>query len=95
LAERKLWFEFLRDLPQKFTRQKPLLGYIVDFHCSSSRLAVEVDGDSHFTDRGERYDASRSAQLELKGLRVLRFSNLDVMERFEAVCQSISDALAK
>jgi very-short-patch-repair endonuclease len=33
-AERKLWFEFLRDLPFKFTRQKPLGHYIADFYCA-------------------------------------------------------------
>ena len=94
-AERKLWFEFLRELPQKFTRQKPLGGYIADFYCSSSRLVIEVDGDSHFSDAGERYDASRTARLELEGLRVLRFTNLDVMQHFEGVCKRIANALAE
>ena len=37
-AERKLWYEFLRELPEKFTRQKPLGGYVVDFYCSRLRL---------------------------------------------------------
>jgi len=31
-AEKKLWYEFLRDLPQKFTRQKPLGQYVADFY---------------------------------------------------------------
>ena len=48
-AERKLWFEFLRELPQRFTRQKPLGDYIADFYCASSLLIIEVDGDSHYT----------------------------------------------
>jgi very-short-patch-repair endonuclease len=43
-AERKLWFEFLRTLPEKFTRQKPLGHYIADFYCASRRLVVEIDG---------------------------------------------------
>jgi very-short-patch-repair endonuclease len=94
-AERKLWFEFLRDLPVKFTRQKPLGHYIADFYCASRMLVIEVDGDSHYTDTGERYDAARTARLGLEGIRVLRVSNLEVMREFEGVCQRIRDALAR
>ena len=94
-AERKLWYEFLRHLPQKFTRQKPLGSYIADFYCSPRQLVVEIDGDSHFTDQAERYDERRSAVLQSLGLRVIRFSNLEVMKQFEAVCQRIEDALAE
>jgi very-short-patch-repair endonuclease len=92
-AERKLWFEFLRDLPIRFTRQKPLGEYIADFYCAGEMLVIEVDGDSHFTNAGERYDAYRTGELEAKGVRVLRFTNLEVMQQFEAVCQRIRGAL--
>lgn len=94
-AERKLWYEFLSVLPAKFTRQKPLGHYIVDFYCASHRLVIELDGDSHFTDAGARYDGSRTASLELEGIRVLRFTNADVMQAFEGVCATILQALAK
>jgi very-short-patch-repair endonuclease len=94
-AERKLWFEFLRDLPEKFTRQKPLGHYIADFYCSSYRLVIEIDGDSHFDDRGQAYDARRTAALEAEGIRVLRVTNLEVREEFEGVCQRIRDALTR
>ena len=43
-AERKLWYAFLRTLPIKFTRQKPLGHYIADFYCANERLVIEVDG---------------------------------------------------
>ena len=94
-AERKLWFEFLRGLPEKFTRQKPLGHYIADFYCASCRLIVEVDGDSHFSDAGELYDQRRTAALEAEGIRVLRVTNLEVMQQFEGVCQKIQDALTR
>jgi very-short-patch-repair endonuclease len=84
-----------RDLPQKFTRQKPLGHSIADFYCSSSRLVIEVDGDSHFDDRGEAYDARRTKVLGAEGIRVLRVTNLEVMEEFEGVCQRIRDALTR
>ncbi|HET7364710.1 MAG TPA: endonuclease domain-containing protein [Burkholderiales bacterium] len=92
-AERKLWFEFLRALPIRFKRQKPLGEYIADFYCAREMLVIEVDGDSHFTTAGERCDAHRTAELETKGVRVLRFTNLEVMQHFEAVCYRIRDAL--
>ena len=92
-AERKLWFEFLRDLPDKFTRQKPLGRYIADFYCSRKRLVIEIDGDSHFTDAGERYDERRTLQLAQDGLRVVRFTNAEVLDTFDGVCGRIAEAL--
>ena len=94
-AERKLWFEFLRGLPHKFTRQKPLGSYIVDFYCSRARLVIEIDGDSHFTGRSEAYDAKRSAALAALNVRVIRFTNEEVMKCFEGVCSRIEQALAE
>ena len=93
-AEKKLWFEFLRDLPQKFTRQKPLGRYVADFYSSRHRLVIELDGDSHFTDEAERYDERRTVALADAGIRVLRFTNNDVLENFEGVCVTITSALA-
>jgi very-short-patch-repair endonuclease len=94
-AEKKLWFEFLRDLPEKFTRQKPLGRYVADFYCSSHRLVIELDGDSHFTDAAERYDERRTVALAHAGIRVLRFTNIDVLANFEAVCVTINTALTE
>lgn len=93
LAERKLWYEFLRELNVKFTRQKPLRHYIADFYCSKHQRVIEVDGDSHFQDGGSQYDANRTAALANERIRVLRFTNLEVMEQFEGVCCRIGDAL--
>jgi very-short-patch-repair endonuclease len=94
-AERKLWFDFLSTHPEKFTRQKPLKGYVADFYCARYRIVIEVDGDSHFSEEGERYDQSRTQQLNTLGITVLRFSNADVLEQFEGVCGRIEDALAR
>jgi very-short-patch-repair endonuclease len=87
--EKRLWFDFLRHLPSKFTRQKPLGNYIADFYCASHRLAIEVDGDSHFSVEGKKRDKVRDAGMELHGVQVLRFTNEDVMQRFEGVCLEI------
>jgi very-short-patch-repair endonuclease len=94
-AERRLWHEFLSGLPQKFTRQKPLGRYVADFYCSKHRLVIELDGDSHFTARAENYDLLRTADLESLELSVLRFTNADVMQDFEAVCETVLRALGE
>jgi very-short-patch-repair endonuclease len=88
-AERKLWYQFLRGLPDRFTRQKPLGRFIADFYCSARRLVIEVDGDSHYAPVAERYDAGRTAALEAMGLRVVRFTNIEVTQQFDGVCEQI------
>ena len=92
-AERKLWYLFLSYLPCKFTRQKPLGSYIVDFYCSAERLVIEVDGDSHFQEGAGVRDAARTAALEAQGLRVMRFRNDEIRDSFEAVCRRIAEEL--
>lgn len=92
-AENKLWYQFLRTLPQKFTRQKPLGSYIADFYCSKHRLVIEVDGDTHFSDAAEERDTRRTGALEALGLRIIRFTNLEVRDSFEGVCLRILEAL--
>jgi very-short-patch-repair endonuclease len=94
-AEKRLWFDFLRHFPAKFTRQKPLGDYIADFYCASHRLVVEIDGDSHFTAAGAKRDSVRDAALKRMGLNLVRFTNEDVMRRFEAVCLEIAALLEK
>jgi very-short-patch-repair endonuclease len=92
-CERKLWYEFLSNHPEKFSRQKPLGTFIADFYCAGKQLVIEIDGDSHFTEAGERYDKTRTASLASRSLRVIRFTNSEVMHEFEAVCQRIDEAL--
>ena len=93
-AERKLWFDFLRGLPDRWHRQKPLGNYVADFYCAGRQLVIEIDGDSHYVSRGPCYDRTRTAALEATGIRVLRYTNLDVMQNFESVCQRIVEVMA-
>ena len=93
-AERKLWFEFLSTHFEKFTRQKPLGRYVADFYCARHRLVIELDGDSHFTDSRELYDKARTHALATWRIAVIRFTNSEVLQQFEAVCAKIDEALA-
>ena len=69
--------------------------YIADFVCRAAKLVIELDGGQHFSDEGERTDAERSAVIEAKGLKVLRFSNRDVMTNRAGVLESIGTAVAE
>lgn len=88
LAERKLW-EYLRNFPVKMWRQKPINNFIVDFYCPKLKLVIEVDGDSHFTDSAIIYDQERTHILENYGLKIIRFTNEEVLNNFEGVCERI------
>jgi very-short-patch-repair endonuclease len=84
VPERKFWFDILKPSilsSYKFTKQKPLLDYIVDFYCAELALVIEIDGESHITQ--VEYDEQRTKKLELYGLRVLRYTNKEVMENTE------------
>ena len=85
-AEKKLWYEYLRNFPLRVLRQRPIDHFIVDFYCPSLKLVIEVDGDSHFTEEGLEYDRERTQRLESYGLTVIRFTNQQILQDFESVC---------
>ena len=94
--ENHLWYDFLRTYPVQFRRQAPFGPYIVDFYCAQARVAVELDGSQHYEAAGAERDKERTEYLErVHGLEVLRFSNLDVRQRFEGVCQRIHQAVQR
>lgn len=88
-AERRLWLSFLREYPISFVAQKVIGNYIVDFYCRKARLSIELDGDSHTTKNQERYDQIRTTYLEMLEIKELRFTNTEVYENFEGVCEVI------
>jgi very-short-patch-repair endonuclease len=55
-----------------FRRQHPIGSIIVDFYCPSARLAVEVDGETHWDEANRSRDAARGRWLSLQGIEVLR-----------------------
>ncbi|MBQ3356029.1 MAG: endonuclease domain-containing protein [Oscillospiraceae bacterium] len=87
--ERHLWYDFLKDLPATFNRQKVIGNYIADFYCASSKLVIELDGSQHFEEKGVAADEKRDAYLQSLGIRVLRYSNEDIKRNFAGVCEDI------
>ena len=87
--ERKLWYDFLREYPIRFQRQKALGNYIADFYCAKARLVVELDGGGHYAAEQIEKDELRTKELEAMNLTVLRICNLDVDLNFDGVCEQI------
>ena len=91
--EKCLWYQFLRLYKPRFHRQYVIGNYVADFYCHSAKLVVELDGSQHYSPEESAYDEKRTDYLQAQGLRVLRFSNLDVMRQFRNVCEAIDSAV--
>ena len=64
--------------------------YVVDFYCAALRLAIELDGESHFEESAVIYDAMRQEYIESLGIKVLRFTNDEVKENLQGVIEFIT-----
>ena len=76
-------------LGYKFRRQSSVGPYVLDFYCPALKLAVEIDGDSHFVAGAIEYDQRRQAFIESFGIHFLRFTNREVNHKLEAVLEKI------
>ena len=92
--ERRLWYDFLRDYPVRFSRQKVLGRYIADFYSAEAKLIIELDGSQHYEDENIRKDARRTEFLEAYGLRIIRVANNEITGNFDGVCDYI-DAVVR
>ena len=77
----------------KFRRQHPLGRFVLDFYCEERQVAIEVDGDIHDRDEVKRRDAFRQRLIEEAKIKVLRFTNDEVMHDADGVIESIRCAL--
>ena len=93
--ERKLWYSFLRDYPVKIYRQRSINNYIVDFYCAKAGLVIEIDGSQHYSDMGEEYDKKRTEELEKLSVKVIRFTNPQIIYHFKDVCAVIDEEIKK
>ncbi|MGI4940096.1 MAG: endonuclease domain-containing protein [Janthinobacterium lividum] len=94
-AEVKLWLALRNGTLHgtKFRRQFPCGLYILDLAAAGVRLAVEIDGESHFTGHSPARDSERDAWLKAQGWQVLRFTNPEVLRNLEGVLETIGTAL--
>lgn len=96
-AEQTLWHRIRRKQIRgvQFYRQKPLLGYIVDFYCARAQLVIELDGSQHMEPDHQQKDAQRDEALEGLGLRVLRFDNGQVLTETNSVMAVIDEVVGE
>lgn len=92
-AEAKLWTHLRahRMGDVHFRNQHAIGNYAVDFCAPRKKLIIELDGSQHLEQ--EEYDIERTAFLESRSYRVLRFWNKDVMNNIDAVLRAIYEAL--
>jgi very-short-patch-repair endonuclease len=94
-AENELWLRLKGKqlLGIKFRRQYSVDSYILDFYAPKIKLAIEVDGDSHFTRSGIEYDEKRTKYIEGFGIKILRFPNNEVLRNIDVVLSEIYRAI--
>ncbi len=73
----------------KFRRQFSVNQYVLDFYCPEAKLAIEVDGDSHFDDEAMQYDRIRQQSIEALGIHFLRFTNDEVFQSLDEVLKKV------
>jgi very-short-patch-repair endonuclease len=90
-AEAVLWTMIKKSQLEgrKFRRQFSIENYVVDFYCVSEKLAIELDGQEHFTVQGNRNDLERSKVIEKYGIRILRYENKLIYNSLESVLEDI------
>ena len=91
--ENHLCYDFLKSYPIQFNRQRIISGFIVDFYCDKAKLVIELDGKQH--ENAKEYDRERSLVFAKYNLVVLRYKNIDINDRFKAVCEEIDKVVQK
>ena len=76
--ENKLWHLYLKKIRPRFTRQKIIGSYIVDFYCPKLKLVIEIDGVQHYLEENTDYEKRRETYLQNEGYKLLRFYNSDI-----------------
>ncbi|MBR5265913.1 MAG: DUF559 domain-containing protein [Clostridia bacterium] len=91
--EKHLWYDFLKHLPVTVKRQKNFENYIIDFYIPQYKIAIEIDGVQHTAEDNFKADAERDNALAEWGIKVLRYYNFEINNKFEEVTQDILNNL--
>ncbi len=90
-AEKILWFKLRNSRPSKlrFRRQYGLYNYVIDFYCPQYRLVIEIIGDVHGYSRQIKSDLLKKKKIESLGIKILVYTNQQVIEETEGVLENI------
>jgi very-short-patch-repair endonuclease len=78
----------------RFKRQHPIDIFIADFYCHKYKLVIEVDGEIHNSPDNKEYDEGREFEMAKYGIKIIRFTNREVLENINAVIASIKQEIA-
>jgi very-short-patch-repair endonuclease len=92
-AEEQLWLALRNNQVSgcKIRRQHPISTYIADFYCHKLKLVIEIDGGYHLSKEQQKLDNERTANIEFQGLKVIRFTNEEVLLKLPEVINKIKD----
>jgi very-short-patch-repair endonuclease len=96
-SERLLW-NILRKYRNKgflFRQQHPIYIFIADFYCHKIKLVIEVDGGVHFNDESQEHDDGRTGVMENFGIKVIRFTNDQVLYNQDIVTKQINEFITE
>lgn len=96
-TEKLLWKKLKNNQLQgyKFRRQHPISLYIADFYCHKIKLIIEIDGGYHNTNKQKEKDIERTKILNCNDIRVIRFTNEDIINNIENILLEISKYIPK
>ncbi len=92
-CEQIIWFNYLKKLNLRVLRQRPIWNFIVDFYIPTKNIVIEIDWDTHYTKNALVYDIERSKILEWYWLKIIRFSNNDILNNLKWVCYELNKIL--
>ena len=87
--EKHLWYDFLKRLPFTVKRQHNIENYIVDFYIAKKKIVIEIDGRQHTAPEHKKSDEIRDSTLKKWNISVLRYSNDEIRNNFNAVTNDI------
>jgi very-short-patch-repair endonuclease len=92
-AEELLWLALKNNQVNdfKFRRQHPISIYIADFYCHKLKLVIEIDGEYHLSEEQQVLDKERTTTIEFNGVKVIRFTNEEVLLKLPEVINKIKD----
>lgn len=96
-TEQKLWQKLKgkQIAGVKFRRQYGIDNYVLDFYAPSCKLAIEIDGETHFSEEAIKYDAQREQYIKGFGIQIIRFTNVDVFRNLQGVLLMIEQAVVR
>ena len=90
VAEKVLWERVCRNqIGVRIRRQHPIWKFVADFYCHQVKLVIEIDGEIHLNSENKQYDISRAIVLDEFKIRILRFTNNEVLNKTDSVIEKI------